>query len=152
MIWVLSHAKASFSYNTRHLTPAQPASRPELYLHPCASQARAASNVQRRNGGSLLARYATVSGCIFGGFREKSLESGSCGGVVPGQPGHPVECQGHVVFREAVWDLVSGNRQGQQPWALRKQAGHTTASDKRSSTCAERALVNQARIRGLGHA
>ena len=29
-------------------------------------------------------------------------------------------------------DLVSGNHQGQQPRALRQQAGHTTASDKRS--------------------
>ena len=48
------------------------------------------------------------------------------------QPRHPVECQGHVVVRKAVWDLVSGNHQGQQPCALRKQAGHTTASDKRS--------------------
>ena len=48
------------------------------------------------------------------------------------QPRHPVECQGHVVVREAVWDLVCGNHQGQQPCALRKQAGHTTASDKRS--------------------
>ncbi|WP_227287954.1 IS110 family transposase [Boseongicola sp. H5] len=34
--------------------------------------------------------------------------------------------------REAVWDLVSGNHQGQQPRALRQQAGHTTASDRRS--------------------
>jgi len=48
------------------------------------------------------------------------------------QPRHPVECQGHLVVREAVWDSVSGNHQGQQPCALRKQAGHTTASDKRS--------------------
>ena len=48
------------------------------------------------------------------------------------QPRHPVECQGHVVVREAVWDSVSGNHQGQQPCALRKQAGHTTASDRRS--------------------
>jgi hypothetical protein len=48
------------------------------------------------------------------------------------QPRHPVECQGHLVVREAVWDLVSGNHQGQQPSALRKQAGHTTASDRRS--------------------
>jgi hypothetical protein len=48
------------------------------------------------------------------------------------QPRHPVECQGHVDVREAVWDSVSGNHQGQQPSALRKQAGHTTASDRRS--------------------
>ena len=48
------------------------------------------------------------------------------------QPRHPVECQGHFVVRKPVWDLVSGNHQGQQPRALRKQAGHTTASDKRS--------------------
>lgn len=48
------------------------------------------------------------------------------------KPRHPVECQGHIVVREPVWDLVSGNHQGQQPGALRKQAGHTTASDKRS--------------------
>lgn len=48
------------------------------------------------------------------------------------QPRHPVECQGHIVVREAVWDSVSGNHQGQQPRALRKQAGHTTASDRRS--------------------
>ncbi len=48
------------------------------------------------------------------------------------QPRHPVECQGHLVVREAVWDLVSGNHQGQQPYALRKQAGHTTASDRHS--------------------
>ncbi len=38
----------------------------------------------------------------------------------------------HHVVRIAVWDLVSGNHQGQQPRALRKQAGHTTASDRRS--------------------
>ena len=48
------------------------------------------------------------------------------------QPRHPVECQGHLVVCEAVWDLVRGNHQGQQPCALRKQAGHTTASDRRS--------------------
>ena len=46
------------------------------------------------------------------------------------QPRHPVECQGHlVVVREGVWDLVSGNHQGQRPRAPRKQAGHKTASD-----------------------
>ena len=48
------------------------------------------------------------------------------------QPRHPVECQGHQVVRIAVWDLVSGNHQGQQPRALRKQARHKTASDRRS--------------------
>ena len=61
------------------------------------------------------------------------------------QPRRPVECQGHVVVREAVWDLVSGSHQGQQLCALRKQAPlmvckqttagqreHTTASDRRS--------------------
>ena len=45
-------------------------------------------------------------------------------GVTPSLPA--------VVVREAVWDLVNGNHQGQQPCALRKQAGHTTASDRRS--------------------
>ncbi len=48
------------------------------------------------------------------------------------QPRHPVECLGHHVVRIADWDLVSGNHQGQQPRALRQQAGHTTASDRRS--------------------
>ena len=48
------------------------------------------------------------------------------------QPRHPVECLGHHVVRIAVWDLVSGNHQGQQPRALRQQAGHTTASERRS--------------------
>ncbi len=48
------------------------------------------------------------------------------------KPRHPVECLGQHVVRIAVWDLVSGNHQGQQPRALRKQAGHTNASDRRS--------------------
>ncbi|MCV3274453.1 hypothetical protein, partial [Roseobacter sinensis] len=42
-----------------------------------------------------------------------------------------------------VWDLACGNHQGQRPRAPRKQAGHTSASDKCQSASKKRLAMQE---------